>query len=117
MNSSRFPPLALLAGSIVAALATTQAYAATIIADGVVCTLANAIIAANTDAIVGGCTAGSGADTIQIPANLSLTAELPAVISDIAFVGTGASSPIVTGDGAHRLFFVGSDTTAPVVSW
>ena len=55
MNANRFPPLALLAGSIVMALATTSsAYANTIIADGTVCTLANAITSANTDTAVGG---------------------------------------------------------------
>jgi hypothetical protein len=117
MNAYRFPPLALLAGSVIAGLAASSSgYAATIIADGALCSLANAIAAANTDAVVGGCAAGSGADTIQIPASIALTGELPAVISDVAFVGT-VGTPTISGDGAHRLFFVGDGAHAPTVSF
>jgi hypothetical protein len=124
MTAKRFPPLALLAGSIVAALATTSSvYANTIIADGTVCTLADAITSANTDTSVGNCNAGSGADTIVIGyATHSFTAELPAIVSDIAFLAPVVSPlpnilPTVNGDGTHRLFFIGDDTHAPTVSF
>jgi hypothetical protein len=120
MNIHRLPPLTLLTGSILVALAAPSAgIAATIVVDGVNCTLNDAIVAANTDAIVAGssCVAGSGDDSIQIPGNASLTGELPAVISNIAFVGTGPSGPSVTGDSAHRLFFVGGANSAPTVSF
>jgi hypothetical protein len=119
MNIHRLPPLTLLTGSIIVALAAPSAgIAATIVVDGVTCTLNDAIVAANTDSIVGGsaCIAGSGDDSIQILSNTNLTGELPAVISNIAFVGAG-SGPTVTGDGAHRLFFVGSASSAPTVSF
>lgn len=118
MNANRFPPLALLAGSIVAALATASpGYAAIIVADGTFCTLSNAITAANTDLIVGGCRAGSGADAILISGDMTLSVELPAVISDIAFSGPFATSTAINGDGLHRLFFIGSDASAPAVSF
>jgi hypothetical protein len=116
MNANRLPPLALLAGSIVTALATTSGYAAIIVADGTACTLANAIIAANSNAVAGGCTAGGGADTIQIPASMNLTGELPPVVSDIAFTGT-VGTPTITGDGVHRLFFIGGGPPTLAVSF
>ncbi len=37
------------------------------------CTLRDAITAANTDTATGGCTAGSGADTIELPADATIT--------------------------------------------
>ena len=79
--------------------------------------MSNAITAANTDVIVGGRTAGSGADTILISGNRTLSAELPAVSSDIAFSGPFASPTTINGDGAHRLFFIGGATSVPVVSF
>ena len=48
-------------------------WAATIIVDETSCTLGDAITAANTDAAVGGCTAGSGADTIELTTDVTLT--------------------------------------------
>ena len=47
------------------------------------CTLANAITAANTDAVSGGCAAGSGPDTINITSDITLTADLPQITSSI----------------------------------
>jgi hypothetical protein len=47
--------------------------AATIIVDETTCTLVDAITAANADAAVGGCPAGSGADTIQLTTDVTLT--------------------------------------------
>jgi hypothetical protein len=48
-------------------------WAATINVDGTTCTLADAITAANTDTATGGCPAGSGADTLVLPAFSTLT--------------------------------------------
>ena len=39
---------------------------------GASCSLADAITAANTDAAVGGCPAGDGADTISLSGNITL---------------------------------------------
>ena len=118
MNANRLPPLALLASAIVAALATTSsAYAAIIMADNAMCTLDKAITSANTDSPVTGCVTGFGADTIQIITPLILTTELPAVVSDIAFVGSVNSPPTITGDGTHRLFLIGAVGHSPIVSF
>ncbi len=51
------------------------------------CSLANAITAANNDAATGGCVAGSGADTIKLSANITLSANLPQITSEITLEG------------------------------
>ena len=51
------------------------------------CSLPNAIRAANTDAASGGCPAGSGADTINLSADIVLSASLPDVTSAITIEG------------------------------
>lgn len=51
------------------------------------CSLADAISAANADAPVGGCDAGSGADQLQLTQDVTLAAELPAIVSDITLEG------------------------------
>src|SRR5438034_6675118 len=56
-----------LAGvALLLALGQGPALAATIPVNGTTCTLIDAITAANTDAAIGGCSAGSGADTIVL---------------------------------------------------
>ncbi|MGH8589889.1 MAG: right-handed parallel beta-helix repeat-containing protein [Gammaproteobacteria bacterium] len=52
--------------ALLLALGQAPALAATITVDGTSCTLVDAITAANTDAPVGGCSAGGGADTITL---------------------------------------------------
>ena len=74
-------------------------WAATIIVDETSCTLVDAITAANTDAAVGGCAAGSGADTIELTTDVTLTDlnsyywhsdnGLPVVESEITMAGGG----------------------------
>ena len=49
------------------------AYAANITVEGTTCTLINAITAANSDSATGGCTAGSGADTLVLASNATHT--------------------------------------------
>jgi hypothetical protein len=49
------------------------AWAETIIVDETTCTLVDAITAANTNTVAGGCPAGSGADTIELKTNVTLT--------------------------------------------
>jgi hypothetical protein len=49
-------------------------WAATIIVDETSCTLVDAIAAANTDTAVGGCPAGSGADTMKLITDITLSA-------------------------------------------
>ena len=57
--------------ALLCALGQAPALAATIAVDGPTCNLIDAIIAANTDTATGGCTAGSGADTLVL-ANSSI---------------------------------------------
>ena len=63
----------LRAIALLLALGQAPALAATIAVDGTSCTLIDATTAANRDAPAGGCPAGSGTDTITLPAgSLSL---------------------------------------------
>ncbi|HET7065835.1 MAG TPA: hypothetical protein VFI49_16305, partial [Rudaea sp.] len=114
MDTARFPPLALLAGAIIAALAASGLAGATTIDVGPGCTLSQAISSANGESNnIGSCALGGGADTIKIPADtaVTLTSELPAITSDIAFEGDAALPPTIAGDGSHRLFLVDNQST------
>src|SRR5438445_1079060 len=116
MHAQRSLSMTLLAGAIALALAT-QAHADTILVESNACLLGDAIVAANTDAPFGTClTPGSGDDTILIDGDQTLTGELPAITSNIAFTPLLAGTTI-TGDGVHRLFFIGAAATAPTVSF
>ena len=61
------------------------------------CTLADQIIAANTDEPVGACPAGAGVDTITLRRSITLAEALPTITSDIAIDGNGH-----TLDGNNR---------------
>ncbi|WYD80714.1 MAG: right-handed parallel beta-helix repeat-containing protein [Candidatus Electrothrix gigas] len=66
------------------------AQAADITVDESICTLADAITAANTDTATGDCPAGdSGADTIILQADVTLAAALPEISSTITIEGGG----------------------------
>ena len=72
------------------------------------CSLPNAITSANNNSANGGCTAGSGADTINLSGMASpytLSAALPAVTSDITIAGANKT---VSGNDAYRIFRVNS---------
>jgi len=117
MASKRVPSLTLLAGSIALALAGPS-HAGIILVESNGCLLGDAIVAANTDAPFGTCAiGGSGDDTLTIDGDQSV-GELPAITSNIAFTSI---SPLVTttitGDGAHRLFFIGGPGSTPTVSF
>ena len=82
------------------ALGHGPAQAAVIEANGATCTLANAIIAANTDTDTGGCPAGNGADTITFDGRTVTLSQvnntgadgpngLPVITSDITITGPG----------------------------
>ncbi|MEM8995428.1 MAG: SdrD B-like domain-containing protein [Acidobacteriota bacterium] len=90
----------LAAGALVlcalAAPSPPPADAATIHADGVVCSLADAVVAANTDTAAGGCIAGDpGVDTVVLDADVTLSSADP---SSTLHGGVGAGLPDVTGD-------------------
>src|SRR5579885_1022801 len=115
MGNRRFPARAALAAAVLAAL--TPAAATTIIVDGTVCTLNDAITAANNDVASGGCLAGSGRDTLQITTNLTVSGVLPQIASDMDIVGDVGSPTISQGASGYRLFFVGGSGVAPSVSF
>ncbi|MCY3979195.1 MAG: hypothetical protein OXG23_13935 [Chloroflexi bacterium] len=69
------------------------------------CTLADQIIAANTDAPSGSCPAGNGADTIHISSSLTLAASLPPITSDLTIDGNGHT---ISGNSRFRLFDIES---------
>lgn len=101
----------LIAVAVTAALGLPlAAQAATITADGSTCTLADAVTSANTDTATGGCAKGNGDDTIQLSADITLSASapLPLIHSNIAFDG---QSHTIDGGGG-RIFFVNSGTVS-----
>ena len=67
------------------------------------CTLADAIRAANADEERGACPAGEGADLITLSADITLTGELPRVLSAITIDGAGYT---ISGDEQFRIFYV-----------
>jgi CSLREA domain-containing protein len=79
------------------------------------CSLREAIQAANTDSAFGGCTAGSGADTIVVPAgtyvlartgvdeDLNATGDLD-VRASLTISGAGAGQTVVDAAGIDRVF-------------
>ena len=79
------------------------------------CTLREAIIAANTDAVRDQCPAGSGSDTIQLQAgtytlslgpagdNAAATGDLDVVNGGLTIVGAGAGATAIDGGGIDRV--------------
>ena len=65
------------------------------------CTLADQIIAANTDAPTGSCPAGDGADTITLRQNITLRDPLPPINGDLTINGNGHT---IDGDNRFRIF-------------
>lgn len=74
------PKKGVLASALIAAFTAGAAGASTIAVDGSVCTLGQAILAANTDLAVGGCSAGLGIDTLVLGADLVLSAPVTSAI-------------------------------------
>ena len=68
-----------------------------------VCTLAVQIRAANTDQAQGKCPAGSGADTIDLTADIVLDAALPPITSELSINSHGFT---ISGNHRHRIFNV-----------
>ena len=75
------------------------------------CTLSDAIMAANTDAIVGSCAAGSGSDTINLGAGTyTLAADLPAInTGDLNIVGASRDTTIIDGVDLFGTFLINPD--------
>ncbi|MDQ3773091.1 MAG: hypothetical protein M3461_01210 [Pseudomonadota bacterium] len=97
--------------ALLCALGQAPALAATINVGGG-CTLVDAITAANSDAPAGGCSAGSGADTIELGffAITPLTTALPAITSNITIQGQPGSGEDCSSSGSSRIT---RDSSAP----
>ena len=80
-----------------------SAFAAEISADGTDCSLADAITAANTDTETNGCTAGDGADTITLSADVTLAAALPVIIAELTIDGDDHT---ISGDDTYAILVV-----------
>lgn len=84
------------------ALLSATIHAADITVDSS-CSLADAISAANSDAATGGCPAGSDVDTIALTGDVTLTAALPEIKSEIRIEGNGYT---ISGNERHQIFWV-----------
>lgn len=96
---------ALATGLFLALILLTQIHkvAAADITVDANCSLPDAIQAAESDAAVRGCAAGSGADTIHLSGDVALAAALPQINSDITIEGGGYS---ISGNSEFRIFEV-----------
>ena len=83
-------------------------------ADGV-CSLREAILAANNDAARNECPAGYGADRIlldlTVPRVVELSADLPRVSESVAVRAASGTKVIVYGQELYRIFVIDSPAT------
>ena len=90
-----------------------MALAADITVDGTTCTLYDAIVAANTDAVAGGCDPGSGYDTLMLTKptySLDGFTALPSITTTIVMSGGVSGATIQRiGSDQFRLLYVGSE--------
>jgi hypothetical protein len=78
---------------------------AVIVVDGS-CSLADAITAANTDSAVGACSAGSGADELQLTTDVILASPLPEISSEVTLEGNNFTVARGGGTPAFGIFSV-----------
>jgi len=91
--------------------------------DNGLCSLREAIVASNTDAAFGGCPAGSGRDTIYVPAdtyyltlsgsdNISEVGDLD-IFDDVEIYGDGVNATFINGSDIDRIFDIQFIDTFP----
>jgi CSLREA domain-containing protein len=99
--------LALCAAPAHASTITVTTHADGLAADGA-CSLREALLAADTDAAVSGCPAGSGADTVVLGSGTyAVEGTGPFMIgSAVTVAGRGASSTFVSGARRSEVFFI-----------
>ncbi len=103
-----FLAVCLLAAAFLFMLSPQAAQAATITVNESTCTLADAIVSANTDTASGGCPAGSGGDTIILQTDVTLAAALPEIASTITIEGGGHFISGNNNETVIRVLTVGS---------
>lgn len=113
--------IARIVGALLLLVGSTSggAGAAVIAVDGTACNLGNAILSANGDAAVGGCTTGAGTDTLVLGADAVLTSPVTASLEGGPSGLPAISSAIVITAGAgtviersNALTCVGPDPAA-----
>ena len=95
----------LLMFALILALTASLALAADIQVDET-CALADAIAAANDDQALGGCASGDGADIITLTDDITLSAALPDITSEVRIEGAGYA---ISGAEQFRIFLVEVD--------
>lgn len=94
----------LLTSALLLELGLSSVSAGTILVDGITCTFEDAVQAANTDMVVGGCLPGSGDDEIILPISSNITLSDTAVISsNITISGNGST---LDGDLSHKVISI-----------
>ena len=91
--------------------ATITVNNATDASSGSHCTLRDAIVSANSDSATGGCTAGSGTDTIEFSSGvldqtITLGGSAISITSPLTVNGPGADRLTVSANGQSRVFLV-----------
>jgi hypothetical protein len=84
---------------------------------GGTCTLRDAMTAANSNVVVGGCPAGTpGSDTIgfSVTGTIVLGSMLPAIAEDLSIEGPGSSNLTISGGDAVQVLVINSGVTATV---
>ena len=116
----RTVPLSLVLLFVMAGFALSANSASTILVDGSSCTLVDAVLSANGDVSVGGCTAGSGADIISLQADILLTdvnnmtfgvTGLPVILNSLEIVGNGYTISRDQNADQFRLIAVGGNSS------
>lgn len=85
--------------------------------DDSVCTLREAIVAANTDSAHYGCSAGSGADLITFTGNYTITlngSRLPLITTMMTVIGNGPANTIIQASTCNPVTLPGECTPANV---
>jgi CSLREA domain-containing protein len=78
------------------------------------CSLRDAVAAANTDTVQGGCSAGNGTDTISLPAgSFVLTVGELSLTGPTTITGAGAPSTTIDANHASRILEIGTQGAAP----
>ena len=129
--------VSLAGGSLVTQMASaasviTVTDTADLVADDGQCSLREAVIAANTDIAVGGCSAGSGADTIVFSASLPAPAVFSLTLTGanednaatgdldlrgiLTIQGKNSEQVIIDGNGSDRVFEIRPGATIVISS-
>ena len=111
IHKKRTPSWPMLSAALALALSASmapqaQASSSTIIVDGTTCSLADAIVSANTETATGGCNAGVGDATLDLRTDVTLSAPLPPIESRVTIAGNNHT---ISGNNTVRVLVVNGD--------